>query len=499
MPGTPNEWAASIFGDPEIRRELRKTLKGFGLLYFPHHLYLPPGEFHEEMVGALGDDSVEFLEIIGFRGCSKSTWGSLILPIFLALEKGNEYPFILPIADTGLQAGINIANIKNELENNQLLLQDYGKFEIRGVDSHTPEPSFESDEEWQARNLLLSNGVRILARSRGQKIRGLKHRQFRPTAAIIDDPEDIEWVRTKENRDKTEQWLNSEVIPGLDKRKRKLVILINMLHMDALAARVRSKETFKVLEYALVNDRDEWQSCIWKAQYKNQAALDAERKRVGAISWEREYKLKVIAEEGALITPDDIHYYDEIPPKIESTNDKGEKVRIAVLASLKGHGVDLAISEKESADYTAIVSGDVYYVDDAPKIYVRANPYNEHVNFHETMKHVRGIPGERGGANIFFVEDIGYQRAALQEMERAMLPVVAMRPTTDKRSRLQVVAPYIKNGTVLFPRAGCEQLLGQLFNLGVESHDDLCDALVWLIQGLVEQGLELPKIHWIEG
>jgi hypothetical protein len=40
--------------------------------------------------------------------------------------------------------------------------------------------------------------------------------------------------------------------------------------------------------------------------------------------------------------------------------------------------------------------------------------------------------------------------------------------------------------------------LGQIFNLGVESHDDLCDALVWLIQGLVEQGLNLPKIHWIE-
>jgi hypothetical protein len=27
----------------------------------------------------------------------------------------------------------------------------------------------------------------------------------------------------------------------------------------------------------------------------------------------------------------------------------------------------------------------------------------------------------------------------------------------------------------------------------------LCDALVWLLQGLVNQGLELPKIHWIEG
>lgn len=61
-----------------------------------------------------------------------------------------------------------------------------------------------------------------------------------------------------------------------------------------------------------------------------------------------------------------------------------------------------------------------------------------------------------------------------------------------------MVAPYIKNGTVLFPRVGCEELLGQMFNLGVESHDDLNDALVYLLQGLVGQGLELPKIHWIE-
>jgi hypothetical protein len=47
-------------------------------------------------------------------------------------------------------------------------------------------------------------------------------------------------------------------------------------------------------------------------------------------------------------------------------------------------------------------------------------------------------------------------------------------------------------------RSGCDQLLGQIFNLGVEAHDDLRDGLVWLLQGLVSQGSELPKIHWIE-
>jgi phage terminase large subunit-like protein len=474
-----------LLSDPEIRRQLRKTLKGFGLLYFEHHLYLPPGEFHDEMISALEDPGTEFLEITGFRGCSKTTWGSLILPIYLALEKTDEYPFILPIADTGLQAGINIANIKHELETNQLLLQDYGKLELEKAFDQSPEdPTLESEEEWQAKNMLLSNGVRILARSRGQKIRGLKHRQYRPRAVIIDDPEDLEWVRHKENRDKTEQWLNSEVIPALDRQTRKLVILINNLHMDALAARVKGKKSFKTLEYSLVNDAGEWQSCIWKAQYPNQKALDDERDRVGAIAWEREYKLKVVPEEEQIVKPEDIHYYDE-PPK-------------NAVASIKGHGIDLAISQKEGADYTTIVTGEVFYIENTPKIFIRPNPFNEHVTFHNFLLKVREIPGELKGANLFFVEDVAYQKAAIQEMERAMLPVVAMKPTTDKRSRLQVVAPYIKNGTVLFPRTGCEQLLGQIFNLGVESHDDLCDGLTTLLQGLVQQGLELPKIHWIE-
>lgn len=120
------------------------------------------------------------------------------------------------------------------------------------------------------------------------------------------------------------------------------------------------------------------------------------------------------------------------------------------------------------------------------------------MSFHKYLLKVRSIPGELGGANIFVVEDVQYQKAAIQEMERAMLAVVPMKPTHDKRSRLMVVAPYIKNGTVLFPRVGCEQLLAQLFNFGVEGHDDLVDALVYLILGLVEQVLELPKIHWIE-
>jgi hypothetical protein len=46
---------------------------------------------------------------------------------------------------------------------------------------------------------------------------------------------------------------------------------------------------------------------------------------------------------------------------------------------------------------------------------------------------------------------------------------------------------YIKNGTVLFPRAGCEALLAEILGFGFESHDDLLDGLITLIEGRVER------------
>jgi predicted phage terminase large subunit-like protein len=320
-------------------------------------------------------------------------------------------------------------------------------------------------------------------------VRGLRHLQHRPKLVVIDDPEDGEWVRTKENRDKTDRWLHSEIMPGMDARKGKLVVVGNLLHMDALLSRLKAPGSgFKVLEFPLIDEKG---ICTWPAMYPTEKSLKEKEPDMGAIAWQREMLLKIVAEDEAPIKPEDIHYYDERP---KST------------AAIKGHGNDLAISEKESADYTSIVSGEVFYVEgkppyaagDTPKIFIRPNQFNEHVSFHDYMKKVRAMPAELGGANIFFAEDVAYQKAAIQEMERAMLPVVAMKPQADKPARLMVVAPYIKNGTVLFPRTGCEQLLGQLFNFGVEGHDDLVDALVYLILGLVQQGLELPKIHWIE-
>src|ERR1700710_21896 len=94
----------------------------------------------------------------------------------------------------------------------------------------------------------------------------------------------------------------------------------------------------------------------------------------------------------------------------------------------------------------------------------------------------------------FLVENVAFQQAAIEEMERRAFSVQAMHPIKDKRARLRVAARYIKNGTVKFPRTGCEQLLNQLFGFGSEKHDDLVDALVYLILGIAGEGIEEAKV-----
>jgi hypothetical protein len=42
------------------------------------------------MIAAMEDPGIPFLEVVGFRGSSKSTFGSLIAPIYFGLEKGDE-------------------------------------------------------------------------------------------------------------------------------------------------------------------------------------------------------------------------------------------------------------------------------------------------------------------------------------------------------------------------------------------------------------------------
>lgn len=443
------------------RLEWRASFFGWCLVYLSHYFTIPFGIFHKDLFRLFqGFDSM--LEIIGFRSSAKSTIGSLAYPLFCSLTK--KYKFIILVADTTAQVKLNIFNLRHELEHNALIVNDYGNL-------------IDPDNATQT-SLVLTNGVRILGRSRGQKMRGMRHLQYRPDCIVVDDPEDLKWVKTKENRDETERWFNAEVIPAMQETGARLIVIGNFLHTDALMARLKKRGVFTVIEFPLVNEEG---VCMWPSKYPTQEALDAQRAKVTETAWLREYLLKVVPDEGAIIKAEQIRKYDFD----EFTKGVTEgKIRI----TKAGAGQDLAIGEKTTNDFTAIVSGLMVKENGVDVLKIKPNPINERADFDKTIELSKGAVRALPLGSRLFVEDVAYQKAAIQVMKKKNLPVTGVTPMSDKRARAEAAMIYVSNGQVHFPTKGCELLLMQLLGFGAEEHDDLVDALVYLILKMFSAG-----------
>ncbi|MDQ3158797.1 MAG: hypothetical protein M3P98_01510 [bacterium] len=462
----------AIASDPIRRRHIAKSLLGFCTVYLPHYLTLKPADFHPELLHLLGDREERFLAIEGFRGSAKSSYAGTALVLWSALE--GHAKFILSVNETDDVVKLTIANIREELESNLRIKQDYGDILIKS--------SRATRTKFTETNIVLANGCRIFGRSRGQKIRGLRHKQYRPDMVVADDIEEIDKVQKKEYRDRTEAWIKGTVIPAVEETKARLVVLGNRLHMDAIMERLKKNPTFTYRAYALFKGgKEDWEHCTWKAKYPSQRALDAQEAKVGRTMWLREYCLKVVPPEGQIIKEEWLQRYKKLPAQINKV----------------GTGVDLAISQKTTADFTAMVSGVGTRIEGMPKIYILPGPINKRLTLHETLQQMislRTAHRIHSSITTFYIEDVAYQKAAIQEARRKLLQVKEMRAGQDKRARLESVAAFVQNGTVEFPEKGCEELLNQLLYLGVEEHDDLADAFVYLILGLAESGLQEFKV-----
>jgi predicted phage terminase large subunit-like protein len=446
-------------------------------LYCPHYVTYPTAEFQREIFEMTEDKKNKNLFIVASRGSAKSTIITMSFPIWAILGK-QQKKFVLILCQTRHQAKQHMINLKQELESNELLKNDLGPFREEG------------DSEWGTTSLVFSRlNARISVASSEQSIRGLRHNQYRPDLIIGDDVEDMNSTRTREGRDKTYQWLTSEVIPCGDRNTR-LVIVGNLLHEDSLLMRLKQdlkegKIDGHFLSYPLV---DENGIILWPGKYPTPEDIALERKKVGSESaWQREYMLRIVPNEGQLIDPRWIHYYDELPTK--------EQARFRYTAT----GVDLAISKNETADYTAMVSGNIYNWDGDVTIYILPDPINKRWSFPETVDQIKILANAGKNYPYFYIEEIGYQSALIGQLQHEGIRNVSGAKVhgQDKRSRLALTTHLIKSGKVLFPRKGAKFLIQQLTGFGIEKHDDLADAFAILVLKTMQGDHWLPKVTCI--
>lgn len=137
------------------------------------------------------------LVIAAPRGHAKST-----IFTFLAIMWAVCYNYkkvIVVVSATNPIAKKFITGCRVELETNDLLLKDFGKFEGNVI--------------WSASEFCTKNDVYVCGKGAGEQMRGLRWKESRPDCVLIDDLESKENVATDLQRANLEDWFTGDLLP----------------------------------------------------------------------------------------------------------------------------------------------------------------------------------------------------------------------------------------------------------------------------------------------
>lgn len=434
-----------------------KSLYHFAHIYFGEFIRYPTAPFQKQIYKDLADPKKPFLVTVAFRGSGKSTIATLIYPLWSLLGSPGKKCIVL-ISLNQSQARTLLQHIKRQVEGNELLRKDFGPLE-------------EDSDEWGAMSLVFPKyNARIVAVSSDQSIRGIRHGAYRPGLIIADDVEDLNSVRTMEGRNKTAEWFNGEVVP-LGDTDTKIVVIGNKLHEDSLMMRLKERPNVVYREYPLI---DEQGRCLWKAKFPDKAAIEKEHVKVGnEIAWKREYLLVILPNEDQVIDPAWISYYVDLPTAESKAYEQ------------KGIGVDLAISQREAADYTAMVVAEIHWQSNEDfYIYIYPRPFNSKPTHLETIEAIQNLYASHGRPNLY-IESNSYQRSVIEQLQVRGIRAEGIQTTIDKRSKLISISHLIQSRRILFANRGCEELITQIVGFGKEKHDDLVDAFTLVVNQLL--------------
>ena len=481
----------------------------FGRAYFPHYFSKPSPEFHRELdaiwqQGVLkgrypltAADTKMISRLPGTRravaaprGHAKSTNLTFKGTMHSTLYGYKHYPII--ISDSSEQAEGFLDNIRVEFEENTAILEDFGVL---------------AGSVWRSNVLLTKTNIKIEAIGSGKKIRGRKHRNWRPDLIILDDVENDENVRTPEQRKKLKDWFDKAVSKCGDDYT-DIIYIGTLLHYDSLLAKTLTNPAYRSIKYKAViqfsQADDLWQQ--WESIFTDLANDDREADALAffqahkaamlegtQVLWEEKlsyYDLMVMRvsegeasfnseEQNEPINPDDCLFMEEW---FDYYNEA--EVNFGDPAFDFFGFIDPSLGKTKRSDFSAIVtlakhkgSGYMYVVDADIE---RRHPDRIIADVLAKERWLRASFGH--GYRKLGAETNQFQWFLKEELAKASakaglyLPIEEVQQTSDKVMRIQTLQPDVKNKYIKFNRRH-KRLLEQLTQFPMGAHDDGPDAL----------------------
>lgn len=295
---------------------------------------------------------------------------------------------------------------------------------------------------------------------------------------LIDDPtKNREEAESQVYRDKVWNWYTSTAFTRLEPDGAVIVIMTRW-HVDDLAGRLIKQGGWDVLHLPAIATQDEKYrkqgEALWEGRY-DVAKLQEIKATVGAYDWSALYQGNPVLSETQEFKESMFHRVSEEElRRIEA----GLRLEYTI-------AVDLAISEKEKADRTAItvigkaVSKPEWYVCEI--IADRLDPLQTIDALFMLYEKYR--PRKIG------IETVAFQKSLLyfiqEEMRRRQvyLPIQELKTTGSKEMRIRGLLPLYRTGVVLHintPKA--KELEEELLLFPQSPHDDISDSLAYQLQ-----------------
>lgn len=487
-----------------LRRYLgERSLEAFARLYF-RELTDPPA-FHQEAYRQLDEIAKASrrnrrgskIAVFWPRGHSKTTIFSKILPLAAALQGWSKLTVLL--ANNQTAAERLLANIREELETNQYLVEDYGN---------------QRGPVWSSQRIELANGSIITAFGRGSgALRGVQRKQ-RPRLVIADDIEDDQSVRSATETEAARQWWQKAVLGVGDNVNftTSFVYVGTLLSQDSLATTILSSPDFSVsLRRAIERDPDridlwdEWRKVTidLAGQGKAPSTPDAdewyqqhraELERGAVLLWPRPDALwhlmryRLAAGGAAFATefqndPTGAGYQPLGSMPVVSALPDGQRFRLAAF--------DPTVSGKTSADYPAFVEV-CYYPE--PDIVVVDYVFAEKADYRSTIvavanrvcQHKTPLDALIVEANGAFTAIADALQAELYKLGRTEI-VTKLVSSGPKAQRIQKIGLLAGAKKLFVVQPVHRELQREWQSWPVAKNDDVLDAISMIIELLQKQ------------
>lgn len=441
----------------------------------------------------LGTHSIKKRAVAAPRGHAKSTHCSVGLVLWCIVYKKKR--FIVEISDAIELAEANLEAIKVELECNENLKADFG--DLVG-------------DNWKVGEFITKNGVKVKAFGSGKRLRGIRYGAYRPDLAILDDLENDTNVRSKDQRDKLEDWLDEAVL-NLGSLDDTLDVLYigTILHQDSVLNRKLKNEFWITKKFSSIIHfpyrLDLWDEYI--ALYKTDKAraegfYKANEKLMkdgSEVLWESARDIKKLMQlraenlrafnkeqlneplsEKQIFKLENLNFYDSLPD-----------IKTKVIY------IDPAGATKKS-DYTAIsvlglsYENKAYLIESIVKVMQVQDMIKTIIKLTLTYN-PRKVFLETNGGQFFLKEFL--KSEALKENIR--LPLDGVNNYKSKHERIESLEmPFLNKE--LFIHKSQTQLIEQLLEYPEHKNDDAPDSLAGAYKELKTTNIQRRKHHYYQ-